>query len=281
MNLHPIQYQDLVRRALEEDLGDAGDLTSQTLIEASAVGVARFEFREPGIVAGLMVAREVCLQVDPRIEFQELAADGDRVEAMAVVARVKGPVSSLLTAERVALNFLGRMCGIATLTRRYVDAIAGTGTKVVCTRKTTPTLRALEKYSVRMGGGQNHRFGLYDGILIKDNHIAALGSINAAIKRAKERAGHMVMIEAEVTSLNMLREALDAGAQVVLLDNMSPEQIKDCVAIAKGRATTEASGGIRLDNIRQYAEAGVDRISVGRLTHSAACHDISLELETQ
>ena len=281
MNLHPIQYQDLVRRALEEDLGDAGDLTSQTLIEAGAVGVARFEFREPGIVAGLMVAREVCLQVDPRIEFQELAADGDRVEAMAVVARVKGPVSSLLTAERVALNFLGRMCGIATLTRRYVDAIAGTGTKVVCTRKTTPTLRALEKYSVRMGGGQNHRFGLYDGILIKDNHIAALGSINAAIKRAKERAGHMVMIEAEVTSLNMLREALDAGAQVVLLDNMSPEQIKDCVAIAKGRATTEASGGIRLDNIRQYAEAGVDRISVGRLTHSAACHDISLELETQ
>ena len=281
MNLHPIQYQDLVRRALEEDLGDAGDLTSQTLIEASAVGVARFEFREPGIVAGLMVAREVCLQVDPRIEFQELAADGDRVEAMAVVARVKGPVSSLLTAERVALNFLGRMCGIATLTRRYVDAIAGTGTKVVCTRKTTPTLRALEKYSVGMGGGQNHRFGLYDGILIKDNHIAALGSINAAIKRAKERAGHMVMIEAEVTSLNMLREALDAGAQVVLLDNMSPEQIKDCVAIAKGRATTEASGGIRLDNIRQYAEAGVDRISVGRLTHSAACHDISLELETQ
>lgn len=281
MNLHPIQYQDLVRRALEEDLGDAGDLTSQTLIEASAVGVARFEFREPGIVAGLMVAREVCLQVDPCIEFQELAADGDRVEAMAMVARITGPVSSLLTAERVALNFLGRMCGIATLTRRYVDAIAGTGTKVVCTRKTTPTLRALEKYSVRMGGGHNHRFGLYDGILIKDNHVAALGSITAAIKRAKERAGHMVMIEAEVTSLDMLREALDAGAQVVLLDNMSPDQIRDCVAIAKGRATTEASGGIRLDNIRQYAEAGVDRISVGRLTHSAACHDISLELETQ
>lgn len=281
MNLHPIKYQDLVRRALEEDLGDAGDLTSQTLIEPSAVGVARFEFREPGIVAGLMVAREVCLQVDPRIEFQELAADGDRVEAMAVVARIKGPVSSLLTAERVALNFLGRMCGIATLTRRYVDAIAGTGTKVVCTRKTTPTLRALEKYAVRMGGGHNHRFGLYDGILIKDNHVAALGSVSAAIKRAKERAGHMVMIEAEVTSLEMLREALDAGVQVALLDNMSPDQIRDCVAIARGRATTEASGGIRLENIRQYAEAGVDRISVGRLTHSAACHDISLELETQ
>ena len=260
--------------ALSEDVG-SGDLTTQQIVPADATGTAEILVKEAGVVCGLHVVEEVFHQLDPDLRFEALAADGDRVEGVTAVARLEGRAAPILTGERTALNFLGRLSGVATLTRRFVDAIEGTGAEILDTRKTTPGLRALEKHAVECGGGRNHRFGLYDAILIKDNHLALAGSIGDAVGRAS-RAG--VPVQVEVEDLDGLREALDAGADSVLLDNMSPEEMREAVSVTAGRATLEASGGVTLDTIRAIAETGVDFISIGALTHSARSLDVSLEV---
>lgn len=268
-----------VREALAEDLGTAGDITTDATVPRGVVSRATFGARKPGVIAGLDVARAAFAAVDRSVVFEPLAFDGEPVSAGDVVARVSGEARSLLMAERVALNFLCHMSGIATLTRRYVEAIAGAKAHIIDTRKTTPGLRAFEKYAVRCGGGQNHRHGLYDAILIKDNHIVAAGGIGPAIEAARARAGHMVKIEVEVGSLEELREALAYPIDVVMLDNMGPALLGEAVKIVAGRALTEASGGVNLDTVRAIAEAGVDLISVGALTHSAPILDLGLDFE--
>jgi len=260
--------------ALSEDVG-SGDLTTQRVVADDATCVAHVLVKERGVVCGLYVVQEVFHELDGELRFEALAADGDRVEGPTVVARVEGRAAPILTGERTALNFLGRLSGIATLTRRYVDAIDGTGAEILDTRKTTPGLRALEKHAVECGGGRNHRFGLYDGILIKDNHLALAGSITTAVERARDGD---VPVQVEVESLDDLREALAAGADAILLDNMPPDVMREAVAITAGRATLEASGGVTLDTIRAIAETGVDFISIGALTHSARSLDVSLEV---
>ena len=269
----------VVANALAEDLGLAGDITTDSVIppEAKASGV--FAVRKPGVIAGLDVAAATFRHLDRSVMFEPLVPDGEQVEAGAKIARVSGSARALLTAERVALNFLGRMSGVATLTRRYVDAIAGTRAAIVDTRKTTPGLRALEKYAVRAGGGMNHRIGLFDAVLIKDNHIAVAGGIGPAIAAARARVGHMVKIEVEVDSLEQLAEALNHPIDAVLLDNMTPAQLAEAVRLVGGRVITEASGGIDLSTVRAVAESGVDLISVGALTHSAPVLDIGLDIE--
>lgn len=277
--LSPIVYRDLVSRALREDLGDAGDLTSDAVIERQARGRGVLVAKGPGVVAGLGVAEETFRQVAATVEVVRVRSDGDRVESGDSLLVVEGSTAAILAAERTALNFLGRMSGIASATRRCVDAIAGTSARVTCTRKTAPGLRALDKYAVRVGGGVNHRFGLYDAILIKDNHLAACGGdVAEAVRRAKAVRGRLVQIEVEVTSLDQAKAAVLAGAEALLLDNLSPDQVAEVVAWVAGRATTEASGGIHLENVRRYAEAGVDFVSLGWLTHSSQVLDISLEL---
>jgi len=260
--------------ALSEDVG-SGDLTTQRVVPEDATCVAQVLVKEPGVVCGLSVVQQVFQELDRELRFEAVLADGDGIEAPTVVARVEGRAAPILTGERTALNFLGRLSGIATLTRRYADAVDGTGAKILDTRKTTPGLRALEKHAVECGGGRNHRFGLYDAILIKDNHLAVAGSIGTAIERAK---GAGVPVQAEVEDLDGLREALDAGADAILLDNMPPDTMREAVAITAGRATLEASGGVTLDIIRAIAETGVDFISIGALTHSARSLDVSLEV---
>jgi len=269
---------EAVTRALSEDLGLAGDITSAATIPASQTSEARLVAREAGVIAGMAVARAAFHATDASLQFEASAGDGDSVEAGAELARVAGNTRAILRAERVALNFLGRMSGIASLTARYVAAVAGTGAKITCTRKTTPGLRALEKYAVRAGGGVNHRFGLFDGILIKDNHVAAAGGIAAAIERARAAAGHMVRIEIEVDTLAQLDEALAQGADVILLDNMKNDQLREAVARAAGRAVLEASGGVSLEMVAGIAATGVDLISAGALTHSARCLDLALDI---
>ena len=269
---------DAVARALAEDLGRAGDITSAATIGAAVQARAVLVARRAGVIAGLPLLVETCRQVDPGIGVELMAADGDRVEAGAIVARLTGPARGILTAERTALNFVGHLSGIATATRRLVDAVAGTRARIADTRKTTPGLRALEKYAVRCGGGVNHRFGLDDAILIKDNHIVAAGGVGAAVWAARTHASHMVTIEVEVDTLAQLDEALDAGAQVVLLDNMSPAELVTAVARIGGRAVAEASGGITLEGVRAVAEAGVDVISSGWITHSAPRLDVALDV---
>ncbi|HRN84599.1 MAG TPA: carboxylating nicotinate-nucleotide diphosphorylase [Hyphomicrobium sp.] len=266
-----------VSDALAEDLGTRGDVTTLSTVSAEAQAAATFGARRAGVVAGLDVARAAFHAFDADVAFEALRRDGDAVEAGAVVARVSGSARSLLTAERVALNYLCHMSGIATLTRRFVDAVAGTKGRIVDTRKTTPGLRAFEKYAVRCGGGHNHRSGLYDAILIKDNHIVAAGGVEAAIAAARRHAGHMVKIEVEVGSLEELKAALTYPLDAVLLDNMSPETLREAVRIVDGRVTTEASGGVSLDTVRAIAESGVDLISVGALTHSAPILDLGLD----
>jgi len=229
-------------------------------------------------VAGLPIAATAFSLVDARVRMDVRAADGERVGAGATLAELEGPARAILTAERTALNFLGRLCGIATATRALVDAVAGTNARIVCTRKTTPGLRVLEKYAVRCGGGGNHRFGLDDAVLVKDNHIAIAGSIRAAVEAVRARVGHMVKIEVEVETLDQLRELLALPVDAVLLDNMSPTQLKEAVAEVNGRLLTEASGGIDLSTVRAVAESGVDLISVGWLTHSAPALDVALEI---
>ena len=265
----------IVHAALAEDIG-AGDVTTEATVPADGVGVADLLVKESGVVCGLRLAEATFRALDPEIHFEALAADGDLVEEPAVVARVTGSERAILTGERVALNFLARLSGIATLTRRYVDAVEGTGTAVLDTRKTTPGLRALEKHAVACGGGRNHRFGLDDAVLVKDNHLRATGSIAAAVERL--RVATDLPVEVECETLDQVAEALAAGVDAILLDNMTLAQLRDAVALARGRARLEASGGVNLDTIRAIAETGVDEISVGALTHSARSLDVSLEL---
>jgi nicotinate-nucleotide pyrophosphorylase (carboxylating) len=265
----------IVHAALAEDIG-AGDVTTEATVAEDAIGTAELLVKEPGVVCGLRVAETAFRALDPDIVFEALASDGDVVDGRTVVARVSGSERAILTGERVALNFLGRLSGIATLTRRYVDAVEGTGAAVLDTRKTTPGLRALEKHAVAVAGGRNHRFGLDDAVLVKDNHVRAAGSIEVAVELA--RAATDLPIEVECDTLEQVRSAVAAGVDAILLDNMSLEQLREAVALAGGRARLEASGGVTLDTIRAIAETGVDEISVGALTHSARSLDVSLEL---
>lgn len=277
--LPPLLYEDAVRRALLEDLGRAGDITTDAIVAADArtqgALVARGELR----VAGLDVATLAFRLLDAELELRALRADGADAAAGSLLATVSGEARALLSAERVALNFLGRLCGIATATRDAVGAVAGTGARLVSTRKTTPGLRALEKYAVRVGGGLNHRFGLDDGALVKDNHRTLAGGVAAAVRLARASAGHMVRVEVEVDTLDQLREALDAGADALLLDNMPLDALRQAVALCRGRALTEASGGITPQNVRAVAETGVDLVSLGWLTQSAPAADVAFDLE--
>ena len=265
----------VVHAALAEDIG-AGDVTTEATVAADAQGAAAILVKERGVVCGLHAVELTFRALDPDVEFEAFARDGDAVEAPAVVARVAGSQRAILTGERVALNFLGRLSGIATLTRRYVEAVAGTRAAVLDTRKTTPGLRALEKHAVAAGGGRNHRFGLDDAVLIKDNHLHAAGSIASAIELVRKATDLPVEVECE--TLDQIGEALDAGVDAILLDNMTPAELRRAVQLVDGRARLEASGGVTLDNIRAVAETGVDEISVGALTHSAPSLDVSLEL---
>jgi nicotinate-nucleotide pyrophosphorylase (carboxylating) len=267
----------IVRAALAEDLGRAGDVTATACVPADARLSAVFATRKRGVVAGLDCARLAILELDPRATFAVLAADGETVEPGDQLAKVEANARALLSAERTGLNLLGRLSGVATLTRAYVDAVAGTRARIVDTRKTTPGLRALEKYAVRCGGGVNHRFGLDDAILIKDNHIAACGSVGEAVRRAKAFAGHLMKVEVEVDGLDQLDEALAHGPDVVMLDNFSLADLKEAVRRVEGRAVLEASGGVNLETVRAIAETGVDVISVGALTHSVSVLDIGLD----
>jgi nicotinate-nucleotide pyrophosphorylase (carboxylating) len=265
----------VVAAALSEDVG-TGDVTTEATVDESATATATLLVKEPGVVAGLDAVEAVFRALDPTVEVTPLARDGDVVAAGTVVAQVTGPTRAILTGERTALNFLGRLSGIATLTRRYVDEVAGTGAAILDTRKTTPGLRLLEKRAVAAGGGRNHRFGLFDAILIKDNHVRAAGSVPEAVARAVESSD--LPVEVECDTLAQVSEALAAGADAILLDNMSLDDLRAAVALATGRARLEASGGITLDNVRAVAETGVDEISIGALTHSARSLDVSLEL---
>lgn len=270
---------EAVRRALDEDLQSAGDITSQALIPPDLRGRARIVLREEAVVAGLPLASMVFRQLDAGIGFQALASDGDFLPAMSDIAVVEGPVRIILEGERTALNFLQRLSGIATLTRKYVRLAAPHGAEIMDTRKTAPGLRVLDKYAVRAGGGKNHRFGLYDGVLVKDNHISAVGGVGRATALAREAVAGERPVEVEVQDLEFLEEAIEAGADMIMLDNLSVEETKEAVRLAGGRVKLEASGGITLENVAAYASTGVDYISVGALTHSVRALDIALELE--
>lgn len=270
---------EAIRRALEEDVGE-GDVTTLCTIPAEARSSGRFLAKESGVIAGLKVAREVYARLDPRLELEVLFPDGSVLEAGTVFARVRGPCQALLTGERTALNFMQRMSGIATQTRRFVQTVAHTKARILDTRKTAPGLRALDKWAVRIGGGVNHRFGLWDEVLIKDNHVAAVGSIREAVRRVREGDPRRRPVVVEVRTLEELREALELDVTRVLLDNMTLEQLRQAVAITAGRVPLEASGNVTLDNVAQVAETGVDFISAGALTHSVKALDISLDLET-
>jgi nicotinate-nucleotide pyrophosphorylase (carboxylating) len=278
-DLPPILIEEAVRAALAEDLGRAGDVTTQATIPANAQARAAIVARDSGVIAGLPAARVAFAMMGPEILFEEQAKDGDSVEPGTQIALVSGPARAILSAERVALNFLGRLSGVATLTARYVSAVAGASARICDTRKTTPSLRALEKYAVRCGGGVNHRFGLDDAVLIKDNHIAVAGGVVPALRTAKAHVGHLVKVEIEVDTLDQLREVLDEGADAVLLDNMTLDDLRRAVALVAGRMICEASGGVTLSTVAEIAKTGVDLISVGALTHSAATFDIGLDIE--
>lgn len=275
--LSSILIEPQVRAALAEDLGRGGDLTTDLVIDDDAWVTASINARQIGALSGIDIVEMTFDLVDPRVDMEVYIADGGRVEPGDTVAVLEGPARAILTGERVALNYLGHLSGIASATRMMVDAVAGTKARITCTRKTTPGLRALEKYAVRCGGGFNHRFGLDDGLMIKDNHIAACGGITQAVERAKSKLGHMVKIELEVDTLVQLEEGLKAGADVILLDNMSTDDLKTAVKMIDGRAVAEASGGVTLETVRAIAETGVDVISVGWLTHSAPCLDLGLD----
>lgn len=283
MNLSPlpaILLEPLVRAALLEDLGRAGDLTTDAIVPKELRATTVLAARQPGTVAGLDLAMLAFRLIDPDIEIAVERADGSKVGPGAIIATVAGPARAILTAERTALNFLCHLSGIATSTASMVAAVGGHSAQIVCTRKTTPGLRALEKYAVRAGGGRNHRFGLDDAILIKDNHIAIAGGIRPAIERARAGAGHLVKIEVEVDTLSQLEAALGLAPDAVLLDNMSAEDLRQAVAMVAGRAITEASGRIMPDRAAEIAATGVDLISVGWLTHSAPILDIGLDIES-
>jgi len=279
--LPPLLYEETVRRALLEDLGRAGDLTTDAVIPVEASGYARLVARADGRVAGLPVAAAAFRLLEQSLQVELRSGDGMDAGAGETLASVRGPLRAILTAERVALNFLGHLSGVATTTRGIVRAVEGAGVdgvRIVCTRKTTPGLRALEKHAVRCGGGANHRFGLDDAILIKDNHRAVAGGVRAAVERARAYAGHLVKVELEVDTLEELEEGLAAGVDAVLLDNMSPAELRRAVEMCRGRAVTEASGGITPETAPEVAATGVDLISVGWITHSAPSLDVALDV---
>lgn len=271
----------IVERALEEDLGQ-GDITTDALIPPGIRGAGSLVAKTTGVIAGVEVALEVFRQTDPSVETRVFMSDGSAVSPGDVVAEVSGSVAGILKGERVALNFIQRLSGIATATSSYVNAVQGTAARIIDTRKTVPGLRQLEKYAVRVGGGHNHRYNLADGVLIKDNHIAALRArelgLVEIVRLARENSPHTVKVEIEVESVEEAREALEARADVIMLDNMSPEEMRRVVAMTGGRCLLEASGGINLDTVRAVAETGVDLISVGALTHSVRAMDISLDM---
>ena len=285
--LPDLLLEPVILAALAEDLGRAGDVTAQACIPQGARMRAVFAARKPGVLAGVDCVRLAVLAMDPEAEIALKLRDGDVFEAGAVLAEVEADARAFLAAERTALNLLGRLCGIATLTRAYVDAVAGTGVRIADTRKTTPGLRALEKHAVLCGGGVNHRFGLDDAILIKDNHVAVCGGVVEAVRRARAAVGHLMKVEVEVDGLDQLEVLLDliqsevapsrAGPDVIMLDNFSLKDLREAVARTAGRVVLEASGGVTLQTVRAIAETGVDVISVGALTHSAASLDIGLD----
>jgi nicotinate-nucleotide pyrophosphorylase (carboxylating) len=270
--------EPIVRAALLEDLGRAGDITTDAVVPADATVAAVIAARQPGVLAGLEAALLAFELIDPALRIERVRTDGERILRGETVARVSGPARSVLGAERTALNLLSRMSGVATATRVLADAIAGYKAKIVCTRKTTPGLRTLEKEAVRLGGGANHRFGLDDAMLIKDNHVSLAGGVREALERAQRHAGHLVKIELEVDTLDQLAEALEVGVDAVLLDNMTPETLRRAVAMVDGRAVTEASGRITLDTAPAIAATGVDLISSGWITHSAPILDLGLDI---
>ncbi len=269
--------EQAVTAALAEDLGTVGDITTTATVPESAKSKANIVARHDGVISGLDVAAAAFHAVDASLTFTALTADGNHVKSGAAIASIQGKSRGILTGERVALNFLGRMSGIATLTARYVAETDGCRAQIIDTRKTTPGLRAFEKYAVRCGGGANHRVGLYDAILIKDNHIAAAGGLAQALNAARKVAGHMTKVEVEVDTLAQLDDVLALGADAVLLDNMSPTDLAKAVATVDGRIITEASGGVSLDTVAAIAKTGVDLISVGALTHSAPVLDLGLD----
>jgi nicotinate-nucleotide pyrophosphorylase (carboxylating) len=265
-----------VRHALEEDIG-SGDITSDLTIPATAQASARLTARKPGTIAGLIAAKAAFALMDASLAFEVAAPDGSRAQAGTVLATVSGSARSILTAERVALNYLGHLSGVATATAALVEAVKSSRARITCTRKTLPGLRLMEKYAVRCGGGFNHRYGLGDAVLIKDNHIAASGGIALAVQRVRQGLGHMAALEVEVDSLEQLEQCLSLGVGIVLLDNMAPETLKKAVTMTAGRAVLEASGNVTLATVREIAAAGVDYISSGAITHSAANLDIGLD----
>jgi nicotinate-nucleotide pyrophosphorylase (carboxylating) len=271
------KIKDLIVRALQEDVGP-GDVTTEATVPADSVSTAEMLAKQDLVLAGLDVSREVFHSLDSDIEFTPLAKDGDRIKAGTVIARVAGSTRVLLTGERVALNLLQHMSGIATLTAMYVEKVRGLKAEVLDTRKTLPGLRQLEKYAVRLGGGKSHRFGLYDGVLIKDNHIKAAGSITKAIESARRLAHHLLKIEVETKNLEEVREALAAKADIIMLDNMSRDMMREAVKLVNGQALIEASGNVTHETVREIAETGVDLISSGSLTHSAPAADISMKI---
>lgn len=274
---HPLLIEPIVRRALEEDLGRAGDLTTNLLIPSGSTARAAIVAREDGVLSGFAAAEIAFRLIDPRVDIQRHLRDGEPVSAGTAIASLEGPARGILTAERVALNFLGHLSGVATSTHALVTRIAGTGARIICTRKTIPGLRLLQKYAVRCGGGLNHRFGLDDAILVKDNHIAAAGGLGPVMSRLKDQLGPLVKVEVEVDTLDQLNEALALGFDVILLDNMSVAVMRQAVEMTRGRAKLEASGGITLERVRAIAETGVDFISSGALTHSVRSLDLGMD----
>jgi len=278
-NIPRVLFEDIVRQALIEDLGRGGDLTTDSIVDPGVQFKGRIVARQAGRMAGGAIAALAFELMDASVRIMQTQEDGTALEPGATLMTVEGPARAILSAERTALNFLGRLSGIATLTAGYIEAVAGRGAGIVCTRKTTPGLRTLEKYAVRCGGGANHRFGLDDAVLIKDNHLAVAGSIEEAVARVRKNIGHTVKVELEVDTLKQLEQALAVGVDIVLLDNMKFETLKTAVEMVDGRAITEASGGITLETAAEIAATGVDYLSVGALTHSAPCLDVGLDAE--
>jgi nicotinate-nucleotide pyrophosphorylase (carboxylating) len=270
--------RDLLEMALREDIG-TGDVTSESVVPASVLATATIMSKSDGIIAGLGVAAEILRILDPDVNFRKLVSDGDRVHRGQEVATAEGEARSILTAERTALNFLQRLSGIATMTSEYVRAASGYSAKIIDTRKTTPGWRVLEKYAVRVGGGSNHRFGLYDAVLIKENHIAVAGGVAEAVARARRRIPHTMKIEVEVETLDQVSEAIESGADIIMPDNMDVDEMAEAVKLINGRAIVEASGGIRLKDIPAIAATGVDLISIGALTNAAPPLDISMYIK--
>lgn len=278
MALSNLLIKEAVTAALKEDLGHGHDTTSDSIIPADIETTAVLRAHEDGVLAGIVPALSAFTILDPDFEITIHKQDGEKLTNGDDIATIQGPARTLLTGERVALNFLTHLSGIATLTAKYVEAVKGTNAQIVCTRKTLPGLRAFQKYAITCGGGKNHRFGLDDAILIKDNHIAVAGGVSEAIKRAQDYAGHMVKIEVEVDTLDQLKEALEHKIDTVMLDNMGHNNLSEAVSVIDGRVLSEASGGVNLDTVRSLAESGVDMISVGALTHSAPALDIGLDI---